>query len=109
MPLNTEVVYIFWTCRNEPEAQKIINALLNQHLIACASVFPEITSFYRWQGVIETSQEVKIILKTQSRHFNTIQTYIQTHCSYEVPEIVQVEISQGNPLYMSWILQETAS
>ena len=59
----TEIVYIFWTCRDKEEAKKIIHGLLHQQLIACASIFPEVESIYRWEGRIEESREVKVILR----------------------------------------------
>jgi periplasmic divalent cation tolerance protein len=83
--------------------------LLNRRLIACASIFPEVESIYRWEGTIEESAEVKVILKTVPKHFGAIQTVIRTHCSYEVPEIVQIDIPRGNSHYLSWIGQETSS
>ena len=89
-------------------SKKIIHGLLDQRLIACASIFPEVESIYRWDEKIEESQEIKIILKTSVNHFEPVQSYIQSHCSYEVPEILQVDIVQGNPRYMSWVVQETA-
>jgi periplasmic divalent cation tolerance protein len=108
MATHTDTIYIFWTCRNQPEARTIIHALLEQRLIACASLLPGITSIYRWQGKIEEGQEVKVILKTMATHFDTVQSYIRAHCSYEVPEIVQIDIAQGNPHYLSWVAEETS-
>lgn len=108
MPNKTEAIYIFWTCRDKQEAKKIIHGLLGQQLIACASIFPEVESIYRWEGKIEESREIKVILKTQPKHFDTVQSYIQTHCSYEAPEVLQVDIVQGNPRYLSWIVEETS-
>jgi periplasmic divalent cation tolerance protein len=108
MTHGTEVIYIFWTCRSTQEAKKIIHRLLELRLIACASLFPQIESIYRWEGKIEESLEVKVILKTAAKHFAAVQHTIQTDCSYEVPEILQVDIAQGNPHYLSWIVQETA-
>ena len=104
---STELIYIFWTCRDRKEAKKIIRELLDQRWIACASIFPEIESIYRWNGNIEESPEVKVILKSTTAHFHAIQSYIQTHCSYEVPEIVQIAIAGGNPRYLSWVLEQT--
>lgn len=101
------MIYIFWTCRDKTEAKQIIRELLEQKLIACASIFPEIESIYRWNGKIEESQEIKVILKTVITHFDRIQNYIQAHCSYEVPEILQVKISKGNSRYLSWVCKET--
>ena len=106
-PLKPEVIYIFWTCRNQSEAKKILHALLNQKLIACASLFPKVESIYRWNGNIEESLEVKIILKSVNSHFNAIESYIRDHCSYQVPEVVQVDVRQGNPGYLSWVVEET--
>jgi periplasmic divalent cation tolerance protein len=103
----TEVIYIFWTCRDKQEAKKIIHGLLDQRLIACASIFPQVESIYRWEGKIEESQETKVILKTVRQHFDAIQSYIQKQCSYQVPEILQVDIIQGNSHYLSWVTQET--
>ena len=108
MTSRTEIIYIFWTCRDKPEAKKIIHGLLDQRLIACASIFPEVESVYRWEGNIEESREVKVILKTIPQHYDAIESYILSQCSYEVPEIAQVDISKGNPRYLSWVAQETA-
>ena len=104
----TGLIYIFWTCHDQGEAKKIARGLLNERLIACASIFPQIESIYRWEGKIEEGQEVKVILKTSAHQYEAIQSYIQAHCTYEVPEIVQVDIAKGNPDYLSWIAQETA-
>ncbi len=103
------MIYIFWTCRNIEEAKKIIHGLLDKRWIACASIFPEVESIYRWEGKIEESIETKIILKTRLKHFETIREYIETNCSYEVPEILQVDIAQGATRYMSWVAEETAT
>lgn len=109
MTHQTKLIYIFWTCRDKQEAKRIVHGLLDQRLIACASIFPEVESIYRWEGKIEESQEVKVILKTTFKHFGAVQSYIQEHCSYEVPEILQVDIVWGNPSYLSWVVQETSS
>jgi len=101
------MIYIFWTCRNKTEAKTIIRALLEKRLIACSSIFPEVESIYRWQGKIEESVETKVIFKTQAIHFEAVRAYISANCSYEVAEIVQVEVSRANPTYLSWVVAET--
>jgi len=102
------MVYVCWACRDKPEAKKIIHGLLEARLIACASILPGIESIYRWEGKIEESQEVKVILKTTCSRYDAIQKYIQSHCSYEVPEIVQIHVVDGNPAYLSWVVRETS-
>ena len=101
------MIYIFWTCSEMQEAKSIVHDLLEKQLIACASLIPEVTSIYRWQGKIEENQEVKVILKTTENHFDAIQNYLQMHSSYDVPEIIQIDVKRGNPSYLSWISRET--
>lgn len=103
------MIYIFWTCRDQEEARRIIHGLLDEKLIACASILPMIESIYRWEGKIETSSEAKVILKTTAQHFEAIEGFIKTHCSYEVPEIVQIDIEQGSSSYLDWVTKETIS
>ncbi len=100
------MIYIFWTCKNRQEAKTIINQLLDQRLIACASILPEVESIYRWQNAIEESFETKVILKTLKPHFKAVQSHIQTHCSYEVPEITAIEAIEANSTYLQWVKEE---
>lgn len=86
------MIYIFWSCRDKFEAKKIIHTLLDRQLIACASLIPGVESLYRWEGKIEESMEVKVILKTLPTHFNKIQSLILAEGSYSVPEILRVDI-----------------
>lgn len=101
------MIYIFWTCRNREEAKKIASLLLEQHLIACASILPEIESIYRWEGKVEEGKEVKVLLKTQEGLFDSICALICKHGSYEVPEISQIDVAKSNPRYLSWLIAET--
>ncbi len=103
----SKCVYIFWTCANETEAKNVARELLEKRLIACASLVPGVTSLYRWEGKVEEDEEVKVILKSQGKHFANIRDFIQAESNYEVPEIVQVDISQGSPSYLAWIMEET--
>lgn len=102
-----DVIYIFWSCRDKIEAKKIVGKLLEERIVACASMIPEVESIYRWEEVIEESFEVKVILKTISKHFEKVCAVIQSMCSYKVPEIVQIDVVRGNPSYLSWIKTET--
>lgn len=102
------MIYIFWACRDTAEAREIIRKLLDERLIACASILPEVESIYRWKGKIEESRETKVILKTTPDHFTSIQRAIEVHCSYEVSEIVQVEVAACSPKYLAWVEEEVS-
>ena len=101
------MIYIFWTCVSREEAVTLIRGLLEQKLIACASLLGQVESFYWWQGKIEEGKEVKVLLKTKSAHFNAICAYIIKHGSYQVPEIAQVTTSAVYPPYLAWLNENT--
>ncbi len=99
-------VLILWTSKDLPEARQIAQALLEARLIACASIIPKVESLFSWQGKIESAEECKIFLKTDARYFEAVKEKILSRCSYEVPEILQIEITGGNPAYLSWLQNE---
>lgn len=100
------MIVIFWSCRNKEEAKTIINDLLEKRLIACASIFP-VASHYIWKNKMQENVEMKVMLKTVKQHFEEIQSYILKKCSYEVPEILQVDVVNANSQYLTWVIDET--
>ena len=85
----------------------MVKGLLEQKLIACATMIPHVESMYHWEGKIEHGNEVKVILKTRESLFEKTRDYIEKNCSYDVPEIMEVKVERGNPRYQKWILDET--
>ena len=53
------------TAPNLKTARALAKSALQAKLIACANLIPKIESHYRWQGKIESSGEVLLVLKTQ--------------------------------------------
>ncbi len=98
---------VYVTAKDEEEAKKIADTLLEKRLIACANMFP-IKSLYRWKGVVENAEEVCLIMKTQTRHVERIISEVKAVHSYEVPCVVSLEITDGNPDFFEWIKNETA-
>lgn len=96
------MIYIFWSCANRDEAKKIIHGLLENRLIACASVFP-VESIYTWEGKVESASECKVILKSAADHFEAIRAYISSRCSYQVPEIASINASHVHAPYKKWL------
>jgi periplasmic divalent cation tolerance protein len=103
MPDNTgRYSVMFSTTKDRPEAERIAGLLVGQGLAACVQLMP-IDSVYMWQGKIETSGEILMLIKTRSDHVKQAMVAIKAAHSYETPEIVSVPIESGLPKYLAWI------
>ena len=85
------------------EAKKISRMLLEKRLVACASIFPHVTSLYWWEGEIEEGQEIKVLLKTKKERFGEVLKEIRESCSYSNPEVSALIITDVSPEYLEWM------
>ena len=76
--------------------------LVEQRLAACVQMFP-IESVYLWKGKICEEGEVMLLIKSRTELFDKIAATIRQVHPYEVPEIVQMPITDGLPEYLQWI------
>jgi periplasmic divalent cation tolerance protein len=96
-------IQIQWTSPSIEEARKICNGLVQEQIVACANIIPNVESIYLWKGEIETAVEVKVYLKTMDEKFSEVKSYILKNCSYEIPEIVKITLEDGAFEYLKWI------
>lgn len=77
--------------------------LVESKLAACVNVLPSVQSIYRWQGEVETAQEILLLIKTTSDRFPELQRRIIHLHSYETPEIIALPVSMVSDKYLAWI------
>ena len=99
----SQPIVVLVTCGSEEEALKIANALVEEHLAACANLISPIRSIYRWEGKIWDEREWLLIIKTQSHRFAELEKRVKSLHSYSVPEIVSLPIVGGSISYLSWL------
>jgi len=93
---------IITTTANKESAKEIARLLVEKKLIACGQIFP-IESIYFWQGKVCEENETMLLIKSRTALFDRIKAVIKENHSYEVPEIVQIPITDGLPEYIKWI------
>ena len=77
--------------------------LVERRLAACVQILPAIESVYRWQGNIERSTEVLLLVKTESSRFAELERQVRSMHSYETPEIVAVSVTAISQPYSEWL------
>lgn len=95
-----EYILVLTTIDSKIKAEEISKFLLEKKAAACVNII-EGNSFYRWKGKIEESREFLLFIK--GKNFSEIERRIKEIHPYEIPEIIQLEISKGNEEYLKWI------
>ena len=102
----TDKIAVLTTCGSEKEARKIARGLVDARLAACVAATPGTVSVYRWKGAIEESAEWSLVIKTRRDLFPAVCAEIRRLHSYELPEILALQIVDGLPEYLDWMETE---
>lgn len=102
-----EALIVFSMFPDADAARRIARVLVEERLAACANIFPQIESIYRWKGKIEETREVLLLIKTTIGKYQQLEQRIRALHSYEVPEIIALRLHDGLPDYLNWIEQST--
>ena len=99
--LNQEIYLVITTEVDKKHASKLANLLLREKLIPCVT-FKNIESYFWWNGDINQSKEVQLMIKCKKENVNKVCNKISDWHSYEVPEIIYFRVS-ANKNYHHWV------
>ncbi len=97
---------IYITTSESSESKKIAKILLEEKLVACTNIIPQINSLYLWKGEIEENNESILIAKTNADKVDQVIQRIEELHSYETPCILQLEVKKGSEGYLMWMDNE---
>jgi periplasmic divalent cation tolerance protein len=97
------VLIVLCTASNEKEAMAIAQALVEREEAACVNLVPMIRSVYRWKGKVWNETEQLLIIKTTAPAFEDVKRTVKELHSYELPEILALPVSDGEPNALAWI------
>ncbi len=100
-------VVVFVTVPSEKEGVFLGRTLVEQRLVACATLIPNVRSIFQWEGSISEEQECLLVLKSRTEVYDALEAAVKAHHSYDVPEIIALPILQGSAEYLSWIREMT--
>jgi len=98
---------IFTTINNEQDARKIANYLIEEQIVACVNIIPNVESIYKWKGKIEEEKEFILLFKTVDENVDKAIKRIKELHNYELPDIITFKINNGFEEYLDYIKRET--
>lgn len=97
------VVSVYAVFANADEAERIGRVAVEERLAACINILSPVHSIYRWQGAVETADEVAAIFKTAHHRVDALITRIAGLHSYDVPCIVTWPVDKLLGPYADWV------
>jgi periplasmic divalent cation tolerance protein len=95
---------VLTTAANREEAERIAHTLVEERLAACVNLLPGMHSVYRWQGKVESAEEVQLLIKTRDGTVDQVCRRLHQLHSYEVPEFLVLEAHGESEAYLQWLL-----
>lgn len=102
-----EILLVITHLPDRASAQRLAHAAIESRAAACVNILAPCTSIYRWQGKVETAEEVPLLIKTTREAYSRLETLVRKHHPYELPEIIAVSVNGGLPDYLQWVDKET--
>lgn len=93
------------TCANKEEAATIKNTLLVKHFVACVRETP-VKSTFHWQGKIEHSDEIMLLMESRVDLFDKIEAEIKKLHSYETFVLKAVAVDRISKEAEQWLKEE---
>lgn len=96
------------TLEDEESASRLARSVVEAKLAACVQLM-HIRSTFSWQGRVEDSAEVLVLMKTRADVYERLQHFICDNHPYDVPEILQIPVTNGYGPYLSWVNENTTA
>ena len=97
------VVSVYCVFASAEEAERIGRQMVEERLAACVNILGPCRSIYRWQGAVETAEEVPAIFKTSADRADALITRVAALHSYDVPAIAVWPIDKLLVDYAAWV------
>jgi periplasmic divalent cation tolerance protein len=101
--MSDQVILALTTCPDEPSAQAIAAALVQERLAACVNRVGGLRSTYFWDARLQDESEILLIIKTTAGRLGDLQARLGALHPYELPELLAIAVAGGNERYLDWV------
>ena len=105
----TDKIVVLTTCNTEKRALALARHLVERRVAACVNIMPKARSVYRWNDRIENAAEWLLVIKSRRDLYADLHAEIEKIHTYEVPEVLALQVVDGSEAYLDWIDRELTS
>lgn len=108
-PEELECVEVVITAESAEWLADFTRQLVEDRLVACGHNIVPIRAIYHWEGKVHDETQARVGLHTRASLVSTIVERADRDHSDDVPCVIAMPITNGNPKYLSWVYTETAN
>lgn len=97
------LVIVLTTESNIKNARNLANIILKEKYAGCVS-FNMIKSMFWWEGKVEDSEEIQLIIKTEIKIIKKLFKLIKNIHSYDNPELIYWRVKSSSS-YNNWLIK----
>jgi periplasmic divalent cation tolerance protein len=101
-------VLVYTTWPSIVEAEVAGRKIVERRLAACVNILPGMISHYWWEGEIERTEEVVMLIKTRAALAEPISAAVKELHSYTTPAVMVLPVETLDSAYHRWIVEETS-
>jgi periplasmic divalent cation tolerance protein len=98
---------VFVTVPDKKTADALSKGLVQRKLAACVNIVPGVSSVYWWEGKIQHSEELLLIIKTRAGLLPVLTEFVKKNHPYTVPEVIAMDLTDGSEAYLNWLGSNT--
>ena len=102
----TDTRVVLMTVPDAHTAEVMVKKVVAERLAACASILPGVTSVFWWEGEVQRSNEVLVVMKTASERVDELVSLAVELHPHEVPELLALPVENGLSEYLAWVGRE---
>ena len=102
----TEYIQVLTTVEHKADAENIAKSLVEKRLAACVQILGPLTSYFHWQGKLDSAAEYLCLIKSRDDLFAELESEIINMHPYDVPEIIVTQVTKGSKDYLNWMASE---
>jgi len=99
------VLFLVTTVSTDAEARAVAERLVDGRLAACVNAIPGVRSLFRWQGKVDSANEVLLLVKTLESRLDDVKRALAEVHPYELPEIVAIRAADVEERFARWIAE----
>ncbi len=101
-----EYIQVMTTVEQRSDAERIARTLVEKRLAACVQIAGPVTSYFHWEGKLDSAEEYLCFIKSRADLFPELEAAIGEMHPYEVPEIIATPVTSGGTDYANWLAAE---